>query len=262
MTSRIVVKMDVVNQTIRLINTTESPDVIDDVAIPDGRFYILGDGTPEDLLKVINDAIAAADPFVDNINFTLNASSHKVEINGQPGGEGNVNVDWTGASGGDAKALQEYLRYVVTPTVVPEETLIVAVRIHAGGVYEIRSAIDDLPARHFDVNQNRFDRGQVEAVFTASHDDYRLAIGYVGGERDSTFSQFADVDDAHGYITQGWRFRWYFDDTNLSPYVEVANPNGYHILKLDTARSPFLPRVRGENRYNKFRLDLRCFEVT
>jgi len=248
MTAKIIGSLYLVNIDITITNVTKAdgPTV---ASITDGYYFISDDGQADDLLKAVEDAIAALGANFTGLTLDL-TTDHKVRFTSAAD---NYVVTWVDTE------LRDWFRFTGASTNVPLAGTATGSRIHAGGVYDIASVLQDTPVRPTDITQLRADNREVHSVFVAHHDEWALRIGITGGPRDSAFGQWHDIDEAHNNMTLGWPYRFYFDDSIATSYAIPTNPLGYLTLRLDTRRAPYRPRVRFQNRYTNFEIDLRSF---
>lgn len=195
------------------------------ITIPDGWYYPLGDGSADDLLDTINDELASAGggELGDCVFEMSSTGVARIDDNGTP-----VTITWTS----DGEGLRDLLRFSGA-TQVTTGTPVSAERVHLGGYYPVRCAVEDIEETTVLASQSEADDGSLENITYATRSGHRLVMQ--ANEASPYALAYNEYHALRSFVLdwagQGRRFRWYRNASETAEYSAVSNPDGWQTFK-------------------------------
>jgi len=233
------------------------------VTLGDGDYFILGDGTADDLLREIEDEVIAQAPSMGSFAATLDTITGLVGLGMTVIGQ-TATLDFAGGSSStNALFIQALFRYPSPPTTVALSIVnSLGSRTHDGGFYPCRAEIDDMQRKAADSSQTRTDAGQVTTAFYFTHIEHRLSILADANPEALVANEYHAWDALSvNCLQQGKRFRYYRDKTITTVFAEITNPLGFFTLVAikETVMFDPLAKLLSRGWYQHFAFDFECF---
>jgi hypothetical protein len=231
-----------------------------------GLWYVLGDGSANDLLQMIMNVATVADSELSELLFSLAAVPgvgtvvrHKMQgiiLN-------SIKLHWIDPdlSGPDALQTQADLRLESHGT---SYTLAGLNKdgdmTHLGGFYPVWYLVEDLEEDEFNGSQFVPDVGNPTTLLVAMRGLHRLRLRTEGRPRDSGQNEYQDLKRWWRHAAAGFPFRLYADADATDPY-DSTDRRGYQSAMLTEESSHRRPQPDDPEFYTYFSHDLTAYEI-
>lgn len=228
-----------------------------------GGYYLTGEDDSEDVLKALNDAMAAGGAELGSQYDLSLTADYLVGGNNTSGGD---DVTWTFSSAA-AQSLADDIGIDSTFTIsagaiddTSETGAILPPALWRPDV--ISAATSDFPLDQIDMSQSQSqDRKNLETLVYSIARGWRLEFGCVGSPLASVENEYHWLRRFWLLVSRGYAFRYYRDETVSAAY----NPNrigaGYSTLKIDASAAGWDLQPIGGNFMREWRKSALCWEV-
>jgi hypothetical protein len=258
---RLAVGLQAVNVEFTIQRTDIGGQPTRTISVPDGTYYMLGDGSAEDILGVVQDLVTTHGE-LSEFRLRFNPSEPELGIAqavmntiGQT-----ATLTWT-ANGVD---LRDWLRFGGASLAVTDIESVGSRMVR--GLFiprHHRSAIQDLIGDIPEASQAYSDdRMVMNTVTFAEPRRWQLEFGCAGSPFATVATEYHAFRDLVRLISSGLGFRYYRDRTNSAPWAEIDEPAGYSQLKLDASDFGWAPPPRYGNYYKRWSKRLLCWETS
>lgn len=238
-------------------------------------YFVLGDGSTEDLLDFLSGEInaalsAAGGSGAFSFLFSADGSLGQGGIVRYAQSEGvDVDIAFTDPTMGGSTAtstwVRDWLRMVDgTPAAITLTNLVIynGFRSHAFGVYPTYLAFEDLDEVMVRGSQAIPDQGTPFTLKLAERTLHHLGIRLGQAlPRSSTWNEYDQMKDWINFASRGWVFRHYPKTTVTAAYAQNTTPYGYREYVLDKESWNWRPQPAYGNWYKQFKETLKIHEA-
>lgn len=256
------VAMQAVNISFAIQRTDIGGQPVRTIDVPDGTYYMLDDGSSEDLLQVV-EGLVTAHAELDQFRLRFNPSIPEAGIAQMVMNTigHTATLTWT-SNGVD---LRDWLRFPTASTVAVTDIETTGERMVRGLFIprHHRSAIQDLIGDLPEASQAYSDdRTVMNTVTFAEARRWQLEFGCAGSPFATVAEEYHAFRDLVRLISSGLGFRYYRDRTTSAKWAEITEPTGYSQLKLDASDFGWAPPPRYGNYYKRWSKQLLCWETS
>lgn len=238
-------------------------------------YYVLGDGTTEDLLDFLADEINTALVAAGGSGtwaFTLSTDGTYgqggiVRYTQTEGVDVDLSfVDPASSSSATSTWVRDWLRMATgSPDSISTTSGVTydGFRSHAFSVYPTYLAFEDLDETVIRGSQAVPDEGTPFSLKLAARTLHHLGIRLGQAlPRSTTWNEYDQLQDFLDFASRGWVFRHYPRDTVTAAYVQNTTPYGYREYVLDRESWSWRPEPAYGNWYKQFKIKLKMHEAT
>lgn len=228
---------------------TTTPSASETVNLTDGDYYLSDDGGGDDLIAHLETKINAASVVVDTVAVAIDADGIITIQNTSD--TTSYTITWT-ASG---TTLRDVLRFSGSTTAF-SDTAATGSRAARYFAHTDKPTRIDIPIDSKRMDLSEADDGTISGVDAGPVVTRYLAqVRYTGPHRSTTATGNLEFRDFFATTIGAVRkFRWYPDATVTTPWVELTNPFGYHVVKEKSMRE-YRPREVIRLDYRHYFLD-------
>jgi len=238
-----------------------------------GLWYILGDGSSRDLLKMIVDQAILADSDLDDLVFDMSVKDGRVSHKLSGADLSSIQIRWgnpaatvhTGTDVRDFLRLGTFDGFAGTEyKLQPAPFTKTAPMTHLGGFYPNLHMLKDLEMWEPEVSQFVPSVGNVQTFRAAMRLMYLLTFRSTGIPReDDTHNEFHDMKRWIEHAAGGYPFRLYVDRTKTTAYSEpefgTTNRTGFQSMTLHKDSMQWEPQPDDPLRYEYIQHELMAY---